>query len=156
MWAKITKIAVLMAAVVTVLGFILEYGLPFALEPEIEMRDFSKSHRNPHCKETATLINWHVQAREGWSIIAESIVPQVPSKSKNSSFQGVRDISPDGFYLYATVSNNGECVHVLGKRVTKDARGSITIRADYKEQRSFSLWRKIRSAFQGSDNAQAS
>ena len=107
------------------------------LQPQIERmeRSFAKGHRNPHCQESATTIDWRVNATEGWRIIPETVRVELTNRSANSEFAGVQNLTEKGFNVRGTVSNNGECIHVFGNRIAKDGRGSLDASGSYFEER---------------------
>ena len=98
-------------------------------------RTFEDSHRNGRCQQRASNINWRVDATDGWTINAESITPTVTGRSVNSAFEGIHNVSPQGFNVTGTVSNNGSCVRLFGSTIAYDARGSLAVKVDYDEAR---------------------
>lgn len=103
-------------------------------ESKLHKRTVTRSfyERNPHCAEDRDIV-WHVKASEGWKIETGSIKTTVTSKSRQSHFRNISDISSNGFRLNAAIRNHGECVEVLGSPVVKDGRGSLGVDVKFNE-----------------------
>ena len=107
-------------------------------EPEMRMevrdRTFNFGRRNAHC-ESSRDVRWPVNADAGWEIDVTTIKPRVSERSSQSDFTGVVDATREGFVLQGRVTNNGDCIKVLGKVVAKDGRGSLRVVGSYQETR---------------------
>ena len=103
---------------------------------EIETRErlVERHFQNGHC-EDSTNIKWEVRAADGWRIDITSLKLAPVSVSSKSSYFGVSDLTEDGFSMNGRVSNNGDCVKVLGKVVARDGRGHLTVAGTYNEKR---------------------
>ena len=93
-------------------------------------RNGSCIHHNDHCAGSFPL-TCGFTATSGWQIDPNSIHAQATSVSKNSHFDGVFDVTTNGFQVRGTVANSGECkqicVPVAGcTTVAHDGRGQIT------------------------------
>lgn len=105
-------------------------------EPVGVEKTYENYHRNSHCQERATEINWRVDATDRWMIEQESVSVRTTTLSTNSAYTGVDvDSNGRGFTIRGIVANNGECVSLLGNTVARDARGALGIRATYTEVR---------------------
>ena len=100
---------------------------------ETRERTVDRNFRNGHCEHT-TNIRWEVRASEGWEIDVTSLA-LVPSTSSKSAYYGVSDLTKHGFTINGRVSNNGDCVRVLGKVVARDGRGNLNVSGTYNEVR---------------------
>ena len=103
-------------------------------EIETRERTVERHFQNGHC-ENSTNIKWEVRAAEGWRIDVTSLKLAPDSISSKSSYFGVSDLTEDGFTMNGRVSNNGDCVKVLGKVVARDGRGHLTVAGTYNEKR---------------------
>ena len=103
-------------------------------EIETRERTVERHFQNGHC-ENSTNIKWEVRAAEGWRIDVTSLKLAPVSISSKSSYFGVSDLTEDGFTMNGRVSNNGDCVTVLGKVVARDGRGRLTVAGRYNEKR---------------------
>ena len=103
-------------------------------EIETRERTVERHFQNGHC-ENSTNIKWEVRAAEGWRIDSTSLKIDPVSISSKSSYFGVSDLTEDGFTMNGRVSNNGDCVKVLGKVVARDGRGHLTVAGTYNEKR---------------------
>ena len=106
----------------------------FAPVRPIVQRFFNKRVKHPHCRERATDIDWRVDANTGWKILVGSVDLHPVTKTVNSSYLGVKNLSHEGFNVQGTVVNNGQCIRVFGKRVANDARGELHVAGTYSEQ----------------------
>ena len=104
------------------------------LETETRERTVERYFQNGHC-ENSTNIKWEVRAAEGWRIDVASLDLAPVSISSKSSYFGVSDLTEDGFAMNGRVSNNGDCVKVLGKVVARDGRGHLSVAGTYNEKR---------------------
>lgn len=100
---------------------------------ETRERTVERSFRNGHC-EDPTNIRWEVRAAEGWQIDVTSLA-LVPAASSKSAYYGVSNLTEHGFTINGRVSNNGDCVRVLGKVVARDGRGNLNVSGTYNEVR---------------------
>ena len=100
---------------------------------ETRQRTVRRSFENPHCSDP-TNISWDVRAADGWQIDVASVT-LVSSTSSKSAYHGVSDLSEDGFAINGRVSNDGQCVTVLDRRVARDVRGNLTVSGTYNEVR---------------------
>lgn len=90
--------------------------------------------RNEHCS-GARPVNWTVNAdtANGWSIDPLSIRPRVTTRSTNSQFNGIVNLTSSGFALRGRVANNGSCRRVFGEYAYRDARGALGVTVEYDE-----------------------
>ena len=107
---------------------------PSRFEIETRERTVERHFQNGHC-EDSTNIKWEVRAAEGWRIDVTSLEVAPVSIGSKSSYFGVSDLTEDGFTINGRVSNNGDCVTVLGKVVARDGRGHLTVAGAYNEKR---------------------
>lgn len=98
-------------------------------------REFEFGQTNDHCQ-SARSVTWTVPADAGWRIEANSVEVTVLSRSEKSSYEG-ETIEPDGsgFSISGRIVNRGNCVRVFGNVVARDARGTLRVRARYRETR---------------------
>ena len=107
---------------------------PSRIEIETRQRSVERHFQNGHC-EDSTNIKWEVRAAEDWQIDVASLKIAPVSIGSKSSYFGVSDLTEDGFIMNGRVSNNGDCVTVLGKVVARDGRGHLTVAGVYNEKR---------------------
>ena len=107
---------------------------PSRFDIETRERTVKRRFQNGHC-EDPTNIKWEVRATEGWRIDVTSLKIAPVSIGSKSSYFGVSDLTEDGFTMNGRVSNNGDCVTVLGKVVARDGRGHLTVAGAYNENR---------------------
>ena len=105
-------------------------------EPTMVTRErvFEYGQTNGHCSGPRA-VRWEVPAAEGWKIELDSIQVKPTHVSSKSYFQGIENQTEDGFVIAGRIVNNGNCVRVFGKTVSRDGRGSLRVRATYKETR---------------------
>ncbi|MDE0101011.1 MAG: hypothetical protein OXN89_01400 [Bryobacterales bacterium] len=98
-------------------------------------RNFVFGKTNDHCQGPQD-VRWRVPADEGWTIEPDSVEAYALVQSEKSSFYGVT-LEPDGgaFQINGRIVNNGNCIRLFGKVIAKDARGSLRVRATYRETR---------------------
>lgn len=101
---------------------------------ETKERNFSFSRRNNHCSGSHN-VRWHVKATPGWEIDIHSIEDEVTVKSSRSNYDGVVDMTKDGFFITGRVINSGDCIRAFGKTIAKDGRGSLHVKGTYIETR---------------------
>ena len=103
-------------------------------ESQTRERTVERHFQNEHC-ESSTNIRWEIQATEGWRIDTTSLNLAPTSISSKSSYPGISDLTKDGFTMNGRVSNNGDCLKVLGKIIARDGRGHLTVAGTYNEVR---------------------
>ena len=103
-------------------------------ETQIRERNVERHFQNEHCG-SSTNIKWEIQAAEGWQIDTTSLNLTPTSISSKSSYFGISHLTEDGFTMNGRVSNNGDCVKVLGKVIARDGRGHLTVAGTYTEVR---------------------
>lgn len=100
--------------------------------PVIEYRDQAaeRGSRNPHCKRSRDY-QWQVDVAgmgEGWRIAQEPRIEKLGDK--DASDVGLTQWTETGFLARGRAHNSGRC-----SWVSDDARGSVKIRAKWREQR---------------------
>ena len=103
-------------------------------ETQTRERMVERRYQNEHC-ESSTNIRWEIQAAEGWQIVTSSLDFSPTSMSSKSSYSGISGLTKGGFIMSGRVSNNGECLKVLGKVIALDERGHLDIAGTYIETR---------------------
>ena len=113
--------------------FLEKFGPRAKYKEKTADRSFSFSEKNDHCASDREF-NISVKATEGWTIKPNSVHPHVKTSSK-SSFAGIRDKTSKSFIVKGYVRNNGECIRVLDKVISRDGRGHVWGNISYIETR---------------------
>lgn len=90
---------------------------------------------NAHCQGGRNVV-WKFNSQgKPWKIDVNSINDKSTSVTSKSRYNGVSNITENGFRITGRVENSGECAKVLGQTIAKDARGSIKGIVTWKEYR---------------------
>ncbi len=101
---------------------------------ERQTREQAFSHTNSHCS-SDTNLRWRVNASEGWRILESSVNSTPTSVASGSSGPFVENITHEGFDVTGRAVNSGNCVKVLGQKVSRDGRGWVKGYARWTEER---------------------
>ncbi|MCY1649165.1 hypothetical protein OVA11_19510 [Caulobacter sp. SL161] len=90
---------------------------------ETQPRDGRIEASNEHCQGERVHGPFRFSATPGWSVDPASIREgTVHGTNRQASIEGPHEVAFSGFYYNAKLKNGGECVKVLGKIVSYDAR----------------------------------
>lgn len=93
-------------------------------------RSQPNSYRNAHCQGERTMV-WTYNPAGGCKIDVQSVTVS-HSTSSQSSYNGVQNLSENGFQVVGVVRNNGTCApRILGQRAYVDGRGSLNVTANW-------------------------
>ena len=101
---------------------------------ETRERHYARGETNDHCQGART-VRWRVDATDGWSIVEESINIGPTVESTESTYNGVQEVSENGFTVVGRIVNHGSCVRLFGETVARDARGTLRVTGTYTERR---------------------
>lgn len=105
-------------------------------EPIVETRErqYTRGETNDHCQGPRT-VRWPVDAAEGWSIDVTSVNVRPTVVSSRSTYNGIEDLTEDGFTIVGRIVNRGNCVRVFGETIARDGRGTLRVAGTYQERR---------------------
>lgn len=103
---------------------------------ESKNRNESYSWPNDHCQGGRTECGTFNQTNSEWKIDVNSVSDSCNSSSKSRCL-GVRNKTQTSFQVCGAINNNGECVRVMGKTVSKDGRGHVWGSVSWKEIHSY-------------------
>ena len=90
---------------------------------------------NRHCSRNREVV-WEVHARDGWSINVGTVKMEKTSGDKESEFQADKhEISAKSVVVKGILVNSGDCTRLVGKVVSKDARGHLAGTLTFVEKR---------------------
>lgn len=108
------------------------YSLTFVTDEVKEIRkprDQSNYHRNNHCQ-GGTPVHWTYTPESGCKVDVTTVSAEATTKSSNSSFGGVSNVTANGFSVTGNVNNAGSCgPKVFGAPAGKDGRGALGVTA---------------------------
>ena len=88
-------------------------------------RHASNYYRNDHCASNKTKF-WTYNPANGCSVDIGTVVSKATTKSSNSSYEGVKNLSSSGFRSGGYVRNNGKCFWP-----SKDGRGALGVKVTW-------------------------
>ena len=90
-------------------------------------RNGANGHRNDHCSSNKSKY-WTYNPAKGCEIDVSSVKARATSKSSNSTYSGINNLSSSGFRVGGVVRNRGKCLWP-----SKDARGTLKVAATWQD-----------------------
>jgi hypothetical protein len=110
-----------------------QYSLDVFVKKVVEIRrnrNQPNSYRNGHCQGDREMV-WTYNPASGCKIDVQSVKVD-HSKSSQSTYNGVQNLSRNGFQVTGIVRNNGPCApRVFGVRAYVDGRGALNVNAKW-------------------------